>query len=110
MKLFFDTNLSYKLPKILSDIFPESIHAEDVFLDEEDDKKIWDYAREHNFIIVSKDHDFLDMSVLYNSPPKLIFLKIGNCSTDKVAQTLRMNFEFIQTLIDSPKLDHLILY
>jgi len=35
------------------------------------DKEIWDYAQKHGYIIVTKDADFLDMSLLYGQPLKL---------------------------------------
>lgn len=58
MKLLFDENLSFRLPRDLAHLFPESLHVEDVGLDQSDDEAIRRYAVEHGFAIVTKDADF----------------------------------------------------
>jgi predicted nuclease of predicted toxin-antitoxin system len=39
------------------------------------------FATEQGFAIVSKDSDFRQRSILSGSPPKVIWLRIGNCTT-----------------------------
>jgi len=51
------------------------------------DYAIWEHARENDWVIVTKDEDFQRLSVLYGSPPKVIWL--GNGSTVDVIQLLR---------------------
>jgi predicted nuclease of predicted toxin-antitoxin system len=80
MKLLFDENLSPKLPLLLVSHFPDSIHVRDCGLKGFPDEMIWEYARINGFIIVSKDSDFYQRSLLYGQPPKLIWLRIGNCT------------------------------
>jgi len=41
------------------------------------------------FTIVSKDWDFHDQAVLRIGGPKVIWLRIGNCSTDRLEELLR---------------------
>lgn len=55
MKLLFDENLSHKLAHRLADLFPDSIHVRDVGLKSSDDPLVWDYAKDNDFMIVSKD-------------------------------------------------------
>jgi predicted nuclease of predicted toxin-antitoxin system len=57
MKLLFDQNLSPRLPQLLSDLFPGSIHVREASLTEAEDTAIWDYAKANGFVIVSKDSD-----------------------------------------------------
>ena len=73
MKLLFDQNLSYKLVKSLENIFPDSSHVRNLDLEEADDLRVWKFAKEENYIIVSKDSDFLQFSFLYGPPPKAIW-------------------------------------
>jgi len=54
-----------------------------------DDKVIWEYAKTHNFVLVSKDSDFHQRSLLYRSSPKFIYLRIGNSPTSKIVQIFR---------------------
>ena len=68
MRLLFDQNLPFKLVRLLADIYPDSVHARDLDLIEADDLTIWRYAAEHDLVIVSKDSDFHQMSLLHISP------------------------------------------
>ena len=58
MKLLLDQNISYKLVNRLADVYPESKHVRQVGLGEADDLTVWDYAKDNDFVIVSKDEDF----------------------------------------------------
>jgi predicted nuclease of predicted toxin-antitoxin system len=96
VKLLFDENLSPKLTNCLSDIFPNSLHVRDVGLKASDDPLVWDYAKENDFMIVSKDTDMHDLSLVFGNPPKVIWLRLGNCSTSQVENLLRKEFDVIK--------------
>ena len=87
MKLLFDENLSPKLPNSLSDIFPNSLHVRDVGMKATIDPVVWDYAKDNNLMIVSKDADMHDLSLVFGNPPKVIWLRLGNCSTLQVVNS-----------------------
>ena len=110
MKLFFDTNLSNALPKILKDSYPNFTHAEFHELDEKDDIDIWQFCKKNNFVIVTKDKDFMDYSLLYSSPPKVILIRTGNCPTEIVEELLIKNYKVIQDLYESDKINCLFLH
>jgi predicted nuclease of predicted toxin-antitoxin system len=96
MKLLFDENLSPKLPNRLSDLFPNSIHVRDVGMKATTDPIVWDYAKDNDLMIVSKDADMHDLSLLFGNPPKVIWLRLGNCSTLQVEQLLRQESSTIR--------------
>jgi predicted nuclease of predicted toxin-antitoxin system len=96
VKLLFDENLSPKLTNRLSDIFPNSLHVRDVGLKASDDPLVWDYAKDNDFMIVSKDTDMHDLSLVFGNPPKIIWLRLGNCSTSQVENLLRKEFDVIK--------------
>jgi predicted nuclease of predicted toxin-antitoxin system len=101
VKLLFDENLSPKLVRRLADLFPDSAHVHDCGLGASDDRDIWQLARVQNFNIVSKDLDFYDRSILHGSPPKLLWLRTGNCSTDHIEHLFRTFFtDIIQFEVD----------
>jgi predicted nuclease of predicted toxin-antitoxin system len=56
---------------------------------------VCEYAKTNGFVIVSKDSDFHQRSLLYGHPPKFIYLRIGNSPTSKITQILRDNFDAI---------------
>jgi len=89
MKLLFDENLSPKLVGRLVDIFMGSAHVRDLGLNRAADPLVWQYARDHGFLIVSKDDDFRHLSFLRGAPPKVIGILTGNCSTATIAELLR---------------------
>jgi len=109
VKLLFDVNLSFKLVKALSDIFPESKHVKDLGLDAVGDEVIWNFAQANGFVIVSKDNDFRHWSFLYGAPPKVISITKGNCSTKDLERSIRESFTQISSFLDSGEESLLIL-
>ena len=89
MKLLFDENLSFRLVALLKDLFPGSQHVRVCGLGAADDAEIWDYAKNNGLIIVTKDSDFQERSVLLGAPPKIIWLRTRNCTTGGIALVLR---------------------
>ena len=89
MKLLFDQNLSPKLVHTLTDLFPDSSHVLSVGLDCASDDQVWEYARRNGFAIVTKDEDYNNLSILRGSPPKVIWLQLGNCTTAQVEAVFR---------------------
>jgi predicted nuclease of predicted toxin-antitoxin system len=47
-------------------------YVRDVGLESTDDPKIWDYAKYNDYMIVSKDMDMHDLSLVFGNPPKVI--------------------------------------
>ena len=96
MKLLFDQDLSFRLVELLADIFSGSSHVRNVGLRDAEDAEIWEYAKLNDLVIVSKDSDFHERSFYFGFPPKVIWLRIGNCPTSEVEQLLRLNYELIK--------------
>lgn len=109
MKLLFDQNLSLKLVSRLADLFPGSRHVQSVGLDCADDDKVWEHARLNGFAIVTKDEDYNNLSVLRGSPPKVIWLQLGNCLTVQVEAVFRARFADIEAFEKDPSLGTLVL-
>ena len=89
MRLLFDQNLSPRLVRLLADIYPDSAHVHGLGMDTALDTAVWAYAAEHGFTIVSKDADFHQRSLLLGHPPKVIWIRLGNCSVGESAALLR---------------------
>ncbi len=95
VKLLFDENLSPRLVGLVSDVFPGSTHVRDVGMKAASDPIVWNFAAEHGYVIVSKDADFRQRSILLGPPPKVIGLLMGNCPTGRVESVLRSNVSVI---------------
>ena len=89
MKLLFDQNLSHRLVKALAGEFPGSAHVRHVGLEKATDSPVWEYARQNGFVLVSKDADFHQRSFLYGHPPKVVWIRRGNCSTATIESIIR---------------------
>ncbi len=109
MKLLFDQNLSSRLVARLSDLYPESVHVREAALERADDSAVWRYAAEHGFTIISKDSDFHQRSLLFGYPPKVIWVRLGNCSTGDVEELLRRSSPDIRRFQDDDEAAFLAL-
>jgi len=109
LKLLFDQNLSPNLVEELQDLFPGSAHTEVLVLGRADDSSIWDHARQNGFTIVSKDADFPERGVLLGSPPKVIWIRRGNCSTADIAGILRRSASEIEAAAKDDGIRYVVL-
>ena len=89
MRLLYDSNLSHRLKEALDGVYPDSVHVREVGLESAADAVVWTYAKDHQFTIVSKDSDFRQMSFAFGHPPKVIWIRRGNCSTSEIESILR---------------------
>ena len=110
MKLLFDQNLSPRLVTLLADLFPGSEHVQSVGLGRSPDDPLWEFARDNAFVIVTKDVDFSDRSAIAGHPPKIIWIRLGNCSTSEIESALRTNHAQIEAFDADENLGVLALF
>ncbi len=110
MKLLFDHNLSPRLVNRLADVYPDSQHIFLLGLEQAEDRVVWEYARQYEFVLVTRDSDFNELSVLRGFPPKVIWIRRGNCATHQIEEILRIHLEDIRAWIRDPRLGVLTLY
>lgn len=109
MKLLFDNNLSFRLVSRLSDVFPGAEHVAALGLDQADDGRVWEEARQQGFTLVTKDADFNEFAVMYGPPPQVVWLRIGNGSTSDVERFLRGHAKAIGAFVEDPTAGILVL-
>ncbi len=100
--LLFDENLSRRLLRDLVDVFPDACHAALEGLQSATDAEVWDHAARLDLVIVTKDADFHQRSFLLGAPPKVVWVRLGNCTTDDVARLLREHAATIREFVDDP--------
>ena len=64
------------------------------------DQDVWDHASRHGLVIVTKDADFRQRSSLFGAPPKVVWLRLGNCTTDEVAALIRARADPIRAFAE----------
>lgn len=104
MRLIFDHNLSPSLIDRLEDLFPDSTHVYLCGLGKAMDIKVWEYAKAKGFNIVSKDADYGELSMAKGYPPKVVWIRRGNCSTTQIEELIRRDVEYIRQLDSNPDL------
>jgi len=107
--LLFDENLSPRLVGLLADIYPGCTHVHSCGLGSASDADVWEFAKSGSFTIVSKDSDFEERSIIVGSPPKLIWIRAGNCSTKEIERILRAAQPAIERFIQNENESCLIL-
>ena len=110
MKLLFDQQLSHKLIVMLADLFPGSEHVRNRGLKDAVDDKVWDLAKREGFVLVTKDADFHTLSLVRGHPPKVLWIRSGNCATELIETLLRKNFDDITRFEIDPDAAFMALY
>jgi|SRR5690606_2121353 len=99
MKLLFDENLAARLVRDLADTYPDSAHVSALGLEGAPDRAIWARAAADGFVLVTKDEDFHRLSVLLGPPPKVVWVRLGNCTTEDVARLLRFRADEVNRFV-----------
>ena len=101
MKLLFDQNISFRVISKITDLFPEAKQVRQLGIENDLDIDIWQFAKENNYTIVTFDSDFYDISNLKGHPPKIIWLRIGNTTTNFLAQIISSKANLIKEFIQN---------
>jgi len=110
MKLLFDENLSRRLVQLLRDVFPDSTHVVPLGLGTELDETVFRFAGTHDFVLVTQDRDFAELSAVHGAPPKVVWLRVPNGATRQIADLLRQQQAALRALVDDPTKAMLILH
>ena len=102
MNLLFDQNISYRIISRIEDIFPHAKQVKNVNLVDRTDLDIWNFAKNNGYCIVTFDSDFYDLSIVKGTPPKIIWLRTGNMTTNSIEEILRNNYELIEEFLNNP--------
>lgn len=103
MKLLFDHNISPKLVTRLAEQYPESSHVVLLALDKASDLQVWQFAHDNGYCLVTKDADFDELIAAKGFPPKVIWLKLGNCTTSQVVELLKSQYDFIIEFLEDER-------
>jgi predicted nuclease of predicted toxin-antitoxin system len=109
MALLLDENLAPSLIARLSDLFPGASHVRARGLAYATDEAVWALARREGLAIVTKDDDFRQRSFLVGAPPKVIWLRLGHCTTADLEAVLRSRPPEIHAFLAAPETALLVL-
>ncbi len=99
LKLLFDENISYRIIKKIEHLYAGSQQVKRLGLLSQKDGLIWEYARRNGFVIVTHDEDYDELSLLRGVPPKVLWLRMGNITTEDLAELLIKHYDRIRQFI-----------
>ena len=68
------------------------------------DSQIWDFARNHSLVIVTKDADFSDRIIASSPPPWVVHLRFGNLRKHEFHAQLARVWPQVELLLKNHKL------
>ena len=109
MSLLLNENLSPRLVKRLSALFPGLTHVRDVGLKQAADERIWTWARENASTVVTADTDFVELSNRLGWPPKVVHLERCDFPFLVIEELLRHNAIRIAEFEEDPTTGVLVI-
>lgn len=94
---------------LLKDQHPGSTHIRTLGLATAPDVAVFEYAKQHGFVILTKDDDFHFLSILYGMPPQVVRIALGNCTTEQVAQLLVNQHQVLAAFESDETISYLVL-
>ena len=83
-RLLIDENLPFVLGQRLGGDY---LHATQIEA-QASDTLLWDYAREHDLYVVTRDTDFFDRLLIHGPPPKVVWVRLGNVQKQELLRLL----------------------
>ena len=88
MKLLLDENLSRRLIPFLQHDFPDSSQVVLLGMESASDREVWSRAKADGYVVVTRDADFQELSLVWGAPPPVIRLRTPNQSRAAVLKLL----------------------
>lgn len=98
MKLLLDENLSRRLVPFLQHDYPGSSQVVLLGLESASDREVWQKAKDDGYVIVTRDADFQELSLVWGQPPKVVRLRTPNQTR---AATLKVLLDHRELIVES---------
>ena len=103
--LIIDAQLSPALAIFMTETFGlDAFSLKFLEMQQATDEEIFIYAKERNAIVMTKDDDFLKLLDRLGSPPKVIWITIGNTSTQNLRNILVSKWNLISEILENSDL------
>jgi predicted nuclease of predicted toxin-antitoxin system len=101
MRFLIDANLSYKIARVLKSKGFEILHTDDLPNKERTtDNELRKLSVDQDYIVITKDSDFLDSHLIQGIPSKLLIVTTGNITNKHLLSLFDKYFEAIIKLFD----------
>ena len=101
MKIWLDAHLSPSIAKSLNEEFSaQATSLTSLGLRHCEDEEIYMKAKAADVIFVTKDDDFLTLLERLGSPPRILWLRVGNTSNQQMISIFTTSFDRIVNLFE----------
>ncbi len=102
--MLLDENLSRRLVPCLQHDFSGSTHVVLLGMKSASDKEVWQRAKDDGYVVVSRDADFQEVSLVCSAPPQVIRLRTPNQTRAAVLKLLLDNKDVILAALETQAL------
>lgn len=100
MKVLIDQNISQRILPLLAHQFDILNHVRQLGLTDADDYEIFMFARDNGYqAVITADEDFIKLINQFSQPPKIVWIRAGNCSTRVLSELLTDKVQMIREFI-----------
>lgn len=102
MKILLDENLSKRIIPLIAQAFPETvalISPATGLTPPISDHSVWQFAKQNDQHIFTRDEDFIKLSLQFGVPPKVVYLAVGNVSNTGLAEIINRHSVDIKDFI-----------
>lgn len=78
-----------------------ALHVLAIDLGQSPDQAIWEHAAKEDMVIISKDEDFAQLTLLRPEPVRVVWLRVGNCRTASLLAMLEPIWPEILSQLDA---------
>lgn len=111
MRILIDQNISFRLIPKINHLFSEVEHVRSLGLTDAADITIFRQARLLNYDgILTLDEDFENIIIENSPPPKILWLRVRNCSTNHLAEIIVNKTEVIHGFLKEENVDYLEIF
>ena len=94
-RLLIDENLPFSLGSRLG---VDYIHAPQI-AEQASDSLLWQQARENDWVVLTRDTDFFDRLLVRGTPPKIVWVRLGNVRKNDLLRMLEDRWPAVQKLL-----------
>ena len=111
MKVLIDQNISHRIMVHIAFVFDGIAHVKTEGWIDWNDYDIFMAARQKKYdAVITLDEDFNKLLLEHSYPPRVIWLKTGNCSTKRLAEIIIQHQDTISDFFIKTNFDCLEIY
>ena len=101
MRFLVDAQLPPALARMLTERGHHAEHVVDIASGDTPDTVLWQYALDHDAVIITKDEDFADLVTRSDIAPRIVWVRLGNTTRRALLEWFLPRLDTIIETIDA---------